>query len=208
MIFMLIVFPNWTFFFWSHVYAAAYLRTWSYATVRCSWSIACRRCSNYIFILDLIPGCIGLGKDNCTTRRETFKFSDWVRLILETLWLHWCHTGVMTSQITGNSAWYKRFVQFNKNISSPMPGSFSPHRVNNAEMLSMSWPHHESIKTFVLLEANLSQIILTWIIWAIERAYKIYLRDLHACIIKHIFHEECIIWRRCPHRWIPLTNGQ
>ena len=31
---------------------------------RCSWSIACRRCSNYIFILNLTPGFNGLGKDN------------------------------------------------------------------------------------------------------------------------------------------------
>ena len=33
-----------------------------------------RRCSNYIFILDLTPGFIGLGKDNFKTRRGTFKF--------------------------------------------------------------------------------------------------------------------------------------
>ena len=54
-------------------------------SLRCSWSIACRRCSNYIFILDLTPGFIGLGKDNCSTRRETVKFGDSVRLILEIL---------------------------------------------------------------------------------------------------------------------------
>ena len=34
---------------------------------------------------DLTPGFIGLGKDNCKTRRKTFKFSDLVRLILEIL---------------------------------------------------------------------------------------------------------------------------
>ena len=39
----------------------------------------------YIFILDLTPGFIGLGKDNCTTRRETFKFGDLMRLILQIL---------------------------------------------------------------------------------------------------------------------------
>ena len=57
----------------------------SYWSLRCSWSIACRRCSNYIFILDLTPGFNGLGKDNYKTRRETFRFSSWdlVRLILE-----------------------------------------------------------------------------------------------------------------------------
>ena len=32
---------------------------------------ACQRCSNYIFMLDFIPGFNGLGKDNCKMRRET-----------------------------------------------------------------------------------------------------------------------------------------
>ena len=43
------------------------LNCWS---LRCSWSIACRRCSNYILILDLTHGFNGLGKDNLKTRRE------------------------------------------------------------------------------------------------------------------------------------------
>ena len=37
-----------------------------------------------VVILDLTPGFIGLGKDNCKTR-ETFKFGDLVRLILKIL---------------------------------------------------------------------------------------------------------------------------
>ena len=45
------------------------------------WSIACRRCSNYIFILDLTPSFGGLGKVNCKTRCEAFKFWDLVPLI-------------------------------------------------------------------------------------------------------------------------------
>ena len=53
--------------------------------LRCSWSIACRHCSNYIFILDLTPGLNGLGKDNYKTRWETFRFWNLVRLILEVL---------------------------------------------------------------------------------------------------------------------------
>ena len=52
------------------------------SSLRCSWSIACRRCSNYIFTLDLTPGFNLLHKDNCKTRRETFKFCDLVCLIL------------------------------------------------------------------------------------------------------------------------------
>ena len=46
---------------------------------------ACRRCSNYIFILNLTPGFNGLGRDNYKARQETFKFGDLVRLILEVL---------------------------------------------------------------------------------------------------------------------------
>ena len=52
-------------------------------SLRCSWSIACRRCSNYFFILDLIHGFDGFGKDNCKTRRDTFKCWDLLCLILE-----------------------------------------------------------------------------------------------------------------------------
>ena len=45
-----------------------------------------QRCSNYIFILDLTPGFIELGKDICNPRQETFKLGDLVPLILEILW--------------------------------------------------------------------------------------------------------------------------
>ena len=38
---------------------------------------------NYISILNLTPGFNVLGKDNCKTRRETFKFGNLVWLILE-----------------------------------------------------------------------------------------------------------------------------
>ena len=47
------------------------LNCWS---LRCSWSIACRRCCNYIFILHLTPGFNILRKHNCKPKRETFKF--------------------------------------------------------------------------------------------------------------------------------------
>ena len=53
--------------------------------LRCSWSIACRRCSNYIFILQLTLGFKIFRKDNCKPSRETFEFCDLVRLILEIL---------------------------------------------------------------------------------------------------------------------------
>ena len=47
--------------------------------------ITCRRCSNYIFILDLTPGFNELGKDNCKTRQETFEFWNLVSLMIEIL---------------------------------------------------------------------------------------------------------------------------
>ena len=58
------------------------LDCWS---LRCSWSIACWRCSNYIFIFNLTSGFNGLSKDNYKITRETSKFWALVRLILETL---------------------------------------------------------------------------------------------------------------------------
>ena len=58
------------------------LNCWS---LRCSWSIACRRCSNYIFILYLTPGFNRLGKGKCKTRWESFRSWYLVRLILEIL---------------------------------------------------------------------------------------------------------------------------
>ena len=52
-----------------------------------SWSIACRRCSNYIFILHWPLGFNILCEDNGKPSRETFKFWDLVRLVLE-IWLY------------------------------------------------------------------------------------------------------------------------
>ena len=56
-------------------------RQLNYWWLRCSWSIACRRCSNYIFIFELTPRFNRLHKDNCKTRRETFEFWDFVSYI-------------------------------------------------------------------------------------------------------------------------------
>ena len=47
------------------------LNCWS---LGCSWGIACRRCSNYIFILGLTPGLNILCKDNCKLRRRQLSF--------------------------------------------------------------------------------------------------------------------------------------
>ena len=59
-------------------------RQYQCRSLRCSWSIACRRCSNYIFILDLTSGFKRFGKDSCKTVWESFKCWDLVPLILET----------------------------------------------------------------------------------------------------------------------------
>ena len=56
---------------------------WSF---RCSWSVASRRCCNYLFILDLTPGFNRLRKENCKTRQETYQFLDLVRLVLDVWW--------------------------------------------------------------------------------------------------------------------------
>ena len=53
-------------------------------SLRCSWSIACRRCSNYIFILNLTAGFKGFRKDSRKAVQGSFKGWDLVRLILET----------------------------------------------------------------------------------------------------------------------------
>ena len=70
---------------WYKTHLSGQLNCWS---LRCSWSIACRRCSNYILIIDLIPVFNGLSRDNGKTRQESFKFWDLVRLILEILRYH------------------------------------------------------------------------------------------------------------------------
>ena len=62
---------------WYGTHLSRHLNYWS---LRCSWSTACRRCSNYIFFLALTPGLIGLGKGNCEKRRETFVLGFWCRL--------------------------------------------------------------------------------------------------------------------------------
>ena len=72
----------------------------SHTLVGWSWSMVCQHCANYIFILNLTPGFNGLGRANCKTRRETFKFWDLVCHILN-VWQYswvigfrgWCKIG-------------------------------------------------------------------------------------------------------------------
>ena len=71
---------------------------------------ACRRCSNFIFILDLTPGFNGFSKDNCKTRREIFKFCDLVRLVQEVLRYHWRDPNIEMSVI------YIHMHKFNRGL--------------------------------------------------------------------------------------------
>ena len=108
------------------------LNCWS---LRCSWSIACRRCSNYIFILNLTPGFNGLGKYNYKMRREAFKFWDCVQLILETVrylyvkdccswcaarrqaWPYWLNPWFITPHLhfKGHTSWAYSFNTLKQN---------------------------------------------------------------------------------------------
>ena len=53
--------------------------------------VASRRCSKYTFILDLTPGFSGLGRGNCKTRRQSFKFWDLVQSIFAVVWWQFAH---------------------------------------------------------------------------------------------------------------------
>ena len=46
-------------------------------SLRCSWSIACWCCSNYIFITYLTASFNGLGKDNCKMRQKYLGSGIW-----------------------------------------------------------------------------------------------------------------------------------
>ena len=102
--------------------------------LRCSWSIACWRCSNYIFIIHLIPDFNGLSKDKCKTRQETFKVWDLVRPILE-IWRYltkveekqWMRNGIYKSTETERSSgwqlWYSlETLKTSFNVSSEYQG--------------------------------------------------------------------------------------
>ena len=65
---------------WYKTHFSRQLNRWS---LRCSWSIACWRCSNYIFILHLTFGFNILRQLQAETRN--IKFRNMVRLMLETL---------------------------------------------------------------------------------------------------------------------------
>ena len=66
---------------WYKVRSSGQYTCWS---LRCSWSIACRCCSNCIFIiLYLVPFFNGLSKDKGNIKGVTLKCWNLMRLILE-----------------------------------------------------------------------------------------------------------------------------
>ena len=73
----------------------------------CSWSIACRCCSNYIFILHLTHGFNVLRKDKCKPRRKSFTFWDLVPLILHILRHIWnSYWFTQTIRLYSIASWY------------------------------------------------------------------------------------------------------
>ena len=53
---------------------------WTCWSLICSWSIACRLCSNYIFILNVTPGFNGLDKTTARQDEEHLSFWTWCAL--------------------------------------------------------------------------------------------------------------------------------
>ena len=111
------------------------LNGWS---LRCSWSIGCRRCSNHIFILHLTRGLNILHKDNCKPRRETFKFWDLVHLILEIL-----RYIFRTSSTSPWDQWAKQFMDLTRSILLA-PGSFTFISKSLGTLYGLCWSHKPS----------------------------------------------------------------
>ena len=74
------------------------LNRWS---LRCSWSIACRCCSNYIFIFYLTPGFNRLGKDCCGHQIGLIYFIQYFQLVFL-----WNAFGRPTGVFHGRFTWY------------------------------------------------------------------------------------------------------
>ena len=79
-------------------YKAHFTRQLNCWSLRCSWSIACRRCFDYMSILHLTLDFNILCKDNCTPRRlilEILRYvRNWCRLHILTVLLHYISTAI------------------------------------------------------------------------------------------------------------------
>ena len=119
-------------------------------SLRCSWSIACWRCSNHIFILDLTHGFIGLGKDKCKTRRGAFKFGDLAPLILEVLRYveimcknAWCFGFVFTHYSASSISATAIGKTVIMNLQQTWPFSWCYSRKFEGDCLIMKWNFKE-----------------------------------------------------------------
>ena len=119
---------------------------------------ACRRCSNYIFILDLTPGFNGLRKDNCKARREWVKFWDLVRVILRDFTVR---NSVIIKQIWIRQ-WYLVYVQCKCLLTPPFTPPAHIHaycawnpspcnHVGSPTNLTRQYRHHSSHTNRLLL---------------------------------------------------------
>ena len=104
------------------------------AQLKCSWSIACRHCFNYNFILDF-NGFNGLGKDNYKMRREAFKFLDWVWLIFEV----WQYLSALMFQSMTSNISQVLFISlyFSNILNSEQMATISP--INIHKLIFYEW---------------------------------------------------------------------
>ena len=74
----------------------------------------------YVTYIDLTPSFSGLGKHNCKTRRDTYKFGDLVHLILETL-----RYGRIRQHDGRDKGQFKWFVQWEYHCLATQNASYS-----------------------------------------------------------------------------------
>ena len=95
---------------WYKMHLSRQQNCWS---LRCSWRITCRCCTNYIFIFNLTLGFNALGKDKCKIRQGIFKFWDLVWLILEVWWYVWCRDDILQEWNGNQSLWKSYYPHLN-----------------------------------------------------------------------------------------------
>ena len=76
-------------------------------SLRCSWSIACRRCSNYIFILNLTPDFKDWSKTTSRRDENHLSFGIWCILyqIFDLFWQAICLLPLKSMERWVNSLW-------------------------------------------------------------------------------------------------------
>ena len=119
-------------------------------SLRYSWSIACRRCSSYIFILDWTPGFNGWAKTAARRYDKHLSVWNWCAVSLQ-----WCHNGrdSVSNHQPHDCSLNRLFRGRSKKTSklrvtglcagnSPGTGEFPAQVASNAENISIWWRHH------------------------------------------------------------------